>query len=52
MIRLTKTQILILHKNLIQQFGGVDGIRDKNLFDSVVETPFQTFDNQDLVEQL
>ena len=48
MIRFTKTQILLLHKNLIQQFGGVAGIRDKNLFDSAVETPFQTFDSQDL----
>ena len=52
MIRLTKNQILLLHKNLIQKFGGVAGIRDKNLFDSAVETPFQTFDGSDLYPNL
>lgn len=52
MIRLTKNQILLLHKNLIQKFGGVVGIRDKNLFDSAVETPFQTFGGQDLYPTL
>lgn len=52
MIRLTKNQILLLHKNLIQKFGGVAGIRDKNLFDSAVETPFQTFGGQDLYPTL
>lgn len=48
MIRLTKNQILFLHKTLIQKFGGILGIRDENLLDSAIETPFQTFAGQDL----
>lgn len=48
MIRLTKNQILFLHKILIQKFGGILGIRDENLLDSAIETPFQTFAGQDL----
>ena len=43
MIRLTKNQILLLQKILIQKFGGIDGIRDENLLESAIETPFQTF---------
>ncbi len=52
MIRLSKNQILLLHKNLIQQFGGIVGIRDENLLDSAIETPFQTFFGKDLYSTL
>lgn len=45
---LSKQQILMLHSALIAEFGGSDGIRDKGLFDSAINGPFQTFDNQDL----
>ena len=52
MIRLSKNQILLLHENLIQQFGGIIGIRDENLLDSAIETPFQTFFLKDLYPTL
>ena len=52
MIRLSKNQILLLHENLIQQFGGIAGIRDENLLDSAIETPFQTFFLKDLYPTL
>lgn len=45
---LTKNQILILHKDLIKIFGGLDGIRDENLLESAIFAPFQTFGGQDL----
>ena len=48
MKRLTKNQILLLQKILIQKFGGILGIRDENLLDSALESPFQTFAGQDL----
>ena len=41
MKRLSKKQILMLHTQLIQQTGGSDGVRDYNLLDSALETPFQ-----------
>ena len=49
---LTKRQILLLHSALIQQSGGADGIRDEGLLDSAVNTPFQTFADQELYPSL
>ena len=43
MRRLSKEQILLLHTQLIEEFGGTDGVRDYNLLDSALETPFQSF---------
>lgn len=48
MIRLNKEQILSLHKSLIDQFGGESGIRDENLLDLSINSPFHTFDGTDL----
>ena len=44
---LTKRQILLLHRQLIEQTGGSDGIRDEGLLDSAMAAPFQSFDNAD-----
>ena len=41
MIVLSKTQILMMHKSLIEKTGGLDGIRDENLLDSAINAPFQ-----------
>lgn len=38
----------MLHTQLIQQTGGSDGVRDYNLLDSALETPFQSFGGEDL----
>ena len=48
MKRLSKKQIIMLHSQLIQQTGGSDGVRDYNLLDSALETPFQSFGGEDL----
>lgn len=45
---LNKRQVLLLHSALIAQSGGLDGIRDEGLLDSALNTPFQTFAEQDL----
>ena len=45
MKKLSKEQILMLHTQLIQQTGGV---RDYNLLDSALETPFQSFGGDEL----
>lgn len=47
MIILSREQIIILHKNLIAETGGIDGIRDENLLESAINAPFQTFDNRE-----
>lgn len=52
MKRLSKKQILMLHSQLIQQTGGSDGVRDYNLLDSALKTPFQSFGGKDLYPTL
>ena len=48
MRRLSKEQVLLLHTQLIEEFGGTDGVRDYNLLDSALETPFQSFAGEEL----
>ena len=48
MRRLSKEQILLLHSQLIEEYGGSDGVRDYKLLDSAIETPFQSFAEEDL----
>ena len=43
MIILSKKQILLLHTELLQATGGIDGIRDEGLLESALNTPFQSF---------
>ena len=45
---LTKQQILLLHSQMILQFGGSDGIRDEAMLDSAINQPLQTFDDIEL----
>ena len=41
-------QVTRIHSSLIAKTGGLDGIRDKNLLDSALKVPFQTFEGKDL----
>ena len=45
---LTKEQVLYLHAELIEEFGGTDGIRDMGLLESAMYAPFQTFGGEAL----
>lgn len=40
--------IIVLHSKLIEDFGGTDGIRDRGMLESAINTPLQTFDGSDL----
>ena len=40
---ITKKQVVILHKILIEQYGGSHGIRDEGLLDSALEMPRSGF---------
>ena len=48
MIRLTKKQVILLHKDIIEQSGGSPEIRDEGLLDSALNAPFQTFAGMEL----
>lgn len=52
MIRLTEQQVLSIHSMMIKATGGLDGIRDKDLLDSALNAPFQTFDSKELYSSL
>ena len=48
MIKLTKSQVLMLHQDLLDAHGGDTGIRDESLLDSALVSPFQIFNEQSL----
>lgn len=48
MTRLSKEQILLMHQQLIDRYGGSHGIRDEGLLDSALAAPFQSFSGMDL----
>jgi len=49
MKKLTREQILVLHRKLIEAHGGSGGIRDEGLLDSALSAPFQTFDGKSML---
>ena len=38
----------MLHSQLIEQTGGIDGVRDFNLLESAIATPYQVFAGEEL----
>lgn len=52
MKKLTSTQIIKLHSLLIQKTGGSGGIRDEGLLDSALNSPFQSFDGEDIYKAI
>ena len=47
MIVLTKSQVVLMHKRLIDRYGGTHGVRDDGLLDSALNAPFQSFGGRD-----
>ena len=41
-------EVLKIHEILIERFGGSPGLRDKELLESAIYRPFNTFDSSDL----
>ena len=50
--RLSLETVIAVHTELINQIGGGHGIRDENLLDMSINSPFQTFDGNDLYPTL
>ncbi|MBQ8995869.1 MAG: type II toxin-antitoxin system death-on-curing family toxin [Oscillospiraceae bacterium] len=48
MIILSKELVIMLHQELIEETGGLHGIKDEGLLESALSTPFQTFEERDL----
>lgn len=45
-------QVVKIHSLLVANTGGTDGVRDKNLLESALKTPFQTFDGSELYQTI
>jgi death-on-curing protein len=45
---ITIDEVLHIHQTLINDFGGIHGIRDISALESALARPFQTFDNKEL----
>ncbi len=52
MIRLSKSQVLLIHAQLIAETGGSPGLRDEGMLDSALFTPLQTFGGGDVYPSL
>ena len=48
MIRFSTERALLLHQLMIAQTGGSDGLRDRGLLESAVESIYASFDGQEL----
>lgn len=48
MIKFSKEKVLLLHKLLIEQTGGEDGVRDISLLESALESCYTTFDGKEV----
>lgn len=48
MIKFGKEKVMLLHRLLIEQTGGEDGIRDTGLLESALEACYATFDGKEL----
>ena len=44
----TKEQVIMLHQELIDAYGGISGIRDEAMLESALSAPFQSFGGQDI----
>lgn len=49
---LSKRIILRLHADLIEAYGGTDGVRDEGLLDSAIHAPLQSFGGEELYPTL
>lgn len=52
MIRLSKSQVLLILEQLIAETGGSSGLRDEGMLDSALNAPFQTFGGEDVYPSL
>ena len=52
MKRLSLETVVAMHSELIEESGGLDGIRDANMLDASINSPFHTFGGQYLYPTL
>lgn len=48
MKKLSERQVLQMHEQLLEQTGGMPGVRDEGLLQSALEAPFQSFGGEEI----
>ena len=48
MKKLSERQVLRMHEQLLEETGGMSGVRDEGLLQSALEAPFQSFGGEDI----
>lgn len=48
MIKFSSDKVLLLHRIMLEETGGSDGVRDIGLLDSALEAAYATFDDKEL----
>lgn len=48
MIKFSQEKVLLLHRILLEETGGSEGVRDIGLLDSALEAAYATFDGKEL----
>lgn len=48
MIKFSAEKVMLLHRILLEETGGTDGVRDIGLLDSALEAAYATFDGNEL----
>lgn len=48
MIKFSAEKVMLLHRILLEETGGTDGVRDAGLLDSALEAAYATFDGKEM----
>lgn len=48
MIWVTVDDVIALHSHVIEKSGGLDGLRDRNILESAISAPLQSFGGKEL----
>ena len=48
MLHISVNEVISIHENVINVYGGIHGVRDKGLLSSIVKGVFQTFGGDEL----
>lgn len=52
MKKINLDEILLIHEQMIDTFGGTNGIRDKRLLESAIQSPYHTYSGIDIFNSI
>lgn len=52
MKKINLDEILLIHEQMIDTFGGTNGIRDKRLLEPAIQSPYHTYSGIDIFNSI